>query len=146
MFIADHKQEQVAKNIHELCQLAYRHEATLIGADEFPPLSLSTDAIQYSDSQWLVIAEAEQYLAAIEFAERENIEIHSLVVDPVKHRQGLASSLLKDLLGRFPGKSFRVQTARKNLPAILCYQKFGFEVNGQESRNDIEIVILEKNH
>ncbi|AMC35569.1 GNAT family N-acetyltransferase [Janthinobacterium sp. B9-8] len=111
----------VAKGIHAVQMAAYAQEAELIGAKHFPPLNTTLDDILQSDEHFFGIADEGVLLAVISLCE---MNICSLVVAPGYQRKGLASCLLRFVIGQ--GAESTVTTAAKNKPALTLYAAFGF--------------------
>lgn len=137
----DHAAANIALEIYELFQVAYRVEAGLIGASRFPPLDRDESEIQRSQSDFHGIYEELEMVAVLEYATRgTRLSIDSLVVHPTCFRRRFASYLLGDLLDVDDWTSADVETAAGNSPAILLYQKFGFT----ESKRWVSTAGIEK--
>jgi ribosomal protein S18 acetylase RimI-like enzyme len=120
--------ENVSINIHSVFQNAYKIEAQLIGTDEFPPLSRNAKDIKNSKSFFYGFTENECLAAVIEITlEKKCLDIHSLTVDPLYFRKGIANKLLSYILTSLDYSKAIVETAVVNTPAINLYKKNGFE-------------------
>ncbi len=64
----------------------------------------------------------------------DEIHLANLAVAPDKRRQGLASFMLRTLIGYARRRGFRrilLEVRERNLPAQKLYQKFGFQIDGR---------------
>lgn len=147
--LLDQSQPETAERLFALSQRAYRVEAELIGASDFPPLRRRGWEFQQSSNRFYGLVENAELLAAaeLEVAQqqgREMVIIGSFVVLPERFRSGLGSQLLQVILARTDGIDLQVETARQNEPAIGLYRKFGFsESSRHKNRDGYEIVTLE---
>jgi ribosomal protein S18 acetylase RimI-like enzyme len=125
--VLDQHSEVIANRIYALFQNSYRVEARLLDLEVFPPLQRTRDQIQAADSQFLGILIDEELAAAVEYCWSDShLSIHSLVVEPLFFRRGLASQLMAELLSTLPWLTAEVETAAANHPAIALYRRFGF--------------------
>ncbi|ABC31051.1 Histone acetyltransferase HPA2/related acetyltransferase [Hahella chejuensis KCTC 2396] len=131
-----HTQADIARELYELFQSAYRVEAKLIGVEQFPPLRRTAADIMRSSTQFLGYRQVSRLVAAVEIERQgEWLSIHSLVVVPDMFRQGFANGLLEYVFtqshqfGR--AKGVKVSTAAVNAPAISLYERFGFRKVGE---------------
>lgn len=123
----DHQNEQVAKDIQQVQQLAYLIEAELMGFYEIPQLHETVTEIQCSTETFIGYSE-EQLLGILSYRVAEGIvDIHRLVVDPGHFRKGVGKRLLEFLLERYRGYEFTVRTGTANKPAIALYKTYGFQ-------------------
>ncbi|MEP1446672.1 MAG: N-acetyltransferase [Paraglaciecola sp.] len=119
--------EQVASQIYKVFQHAYKVEAELIGAVNFPPLSRSTIDIASSKTLFYGFQCNDCLAAVIEISINEKrLEIDSLTVDPQYFRKGIAGRLIEYVLDTFEYSEAVVETAVVNEPAIILYKKHGF--------------------
>ncbi|WP_339724974.1 N-acetyltransferase [uncultured Paraglaciecola sp.] len=117
----------VAKQIFNVFQNAYKIEAQLIGVVNFPPLSRSIKDIENSKTFFYGFSENGSLGAIIEIAIKDRrLEIDSLTVDPQYFRRGMAGQLIGYVLAIFEFTEARVETAIVNEPAIHLYRKYGF--------------------
>lgn len=142
----DHTDSIVASMLNDLMQLAYKEEAQLIGAENFPPLCRTVADIQDSEGKFFACDDDGMAVAAIEVEiSNEGIQIASLVVHPQKTRRGFGAKLVEHALELAKEKTVLVQTARDNNIAIGLYEKLGFELVRQFSTDDgYELVELIK--
>lgn len=123
----ENSDENVASQIFTIFQNAYKIEAQLIGAINFPPLSRGLGDIVDSQTLFYGFYEKECLAAIIEVkADGMYLDIDSLTVEPHHFRKGLASKLITYVLGSFEFTKAIVETAVANKPAIKLYNKHGF--------------------
>ncbi len=123
----EHSSEKIAEQIFTVFQNAYKIEAQLIGAHDFPPLSRSAKDIQNSMTQFYGFIENNCLAGVIEIViEIKRLKIDSLTVDPHYFRKGIAHKLIDYVLGTMFVSEVMVETAVANLPAINLYKKHGF--------------------
>ena len=137
----------VVVQLHALCHAAYALEAKWIDASQFPPLSESLLELQQSADRLLIYAEAGVIFGALTFATTANcLNVTRLVVDPARFRTGIATALLNYLVERIAcGSRVTVSTAEANLPAVLLYQRLGFEtIAFSNTREGIRLIQLAK--
>lgn len=145
----DHRDPDVAARIHAVQMAAYAQEARLIGARQFPPLEITVHDIQVSDEQYFAAFDDDSLVGVVSIEPDEDSAgkiIASLVVDPARQREGIASRLMQIVVEEFGSGRMTVQTAVKNLPALAFYAKFGFVecrrwVVGEEA---LELVQLQR--
>ncbi len=122
-----HTDKVFAQAIHTLFQRAYKLEADLLGARDFPPLRRTLEDIMESSCSFHGFINDNRLSALIEIEEQHSqLCIHSLVVDPDFFRTGFASRLLRLIIISSPCKPIQVSTAQANLPAMTLYKKMGF--------------------
>ena len=88
----DHHLEDVARRIHAVQMLAYREEATLLGATRFPPLERSVADVQSSKEEFCCAYWEGELVGALGTCPDEaghGVSIASLVVHPDFRRRGL---------------------------------------------------------
>lgn len=123
----DHSSEKIAEQIFAVFQSAYKIEAQLIGALDFPPLSRSANDIQNSTTQFYGFIENNCLADVIEIViENKRLEIDSLTVNTHYFRKGIAHKLIDYVLTIMAVSEAMVETAVANLPAINLYKKHGF--------------------
>ncbi len=123
----DHQDLGTADKIHALLQSSYRVEATLIGVTDFPPLKRTIANVHNATTEFWGWSEENRLAGVVEIiATDTQVEICSLVVDPKSFRMGVASRLLRHVLGSITKGRIMVETAVANSPAIALYQKHGF--------------------
>ncbi|WP_186759604.1 N-acetyltransferase [Planococcus sp. CPCC 101016] len=122
----DHQNEQLAKEIQEIQQAAYRIEAELMGFDGIPQLYEAVHEIQNSPETFIGYS-IERLQGVVSYRVKQGIvDIHRLVVDPDHFRKGIGKQLIAYLLERYKGYEFMVSTGTANKPAIALYQANGF--------------------
>ena len=124
----NHSSVPEALRIHALQMAAYLQEAELIGAMDFPPLSLTVEDLQFSPGQFFGAYIGAHFVGStsIELRGEGRVDISSFVVAPERHRQGVGRALLRYLTKRHCGDRLEVQTAALNYPAIALYLQGGF--------------------
>lgn len=142
--LLDHHAEDVALQIHKVFQRAYKVEAQLVGASEFPPLQRSVAHIRSARSNFLGQWAESGLSVVLEYSlGAAHLGIDSLVVHPRYFRRGLGSEILRSLLDSAAWQTADVETAAMNHPAIALYEKFGFaESKRWATRDAIEKVQL----
>lgn len=125
--LLDHYSEEVASQIHEVLQCAYKVEAELVKVKEFPPLWRSAAQIRSATSSFLGRRIGSELAAVAEYSlSGSHLGIDSLAVHPRFFRRGLASEILRSLLDKSDWQTADVETAAENHPAIALYSRFGF--------------------
>ncbi|MDQ0428148.1 ribosomal protein S18 acetylase RimI-like enzyme [Planomicrobium stackebrandtii] len=121
---------QIAKEIQQIQQAAYRVEAELIRFDGIPQLYETLAEIQKSNETFLGYSEG-QLLGIISYQVKGGtVEIHRLVVSPNHFRKGVGKKLMEYLLEKFKEHDFTVSTGTANKPATALYKAFGFREQG----------------
>ena len=119
--------ESVAGQIHTIFQKSYKIEAGLIGVEDFPPLLRTAKDIVNSKTHFYGFSDNHCLAAIIEIeVNGKHLNIHSLTVDPIYFKKGIASKLINYALTSFGIATATVETAVANEPAIKLYQKHGF--------------------
>ena len=91
----------IASELSELQRRAYRVEAALIGSEEIPPLRETLAELQGSGETFLGARVDGTLVAAISWrVVGETIDLHRLVVDPARFREGLGSALVRAVPAR----------------------------------------------
>jgi ribosomal protein S18 acetylase RimI-like enzyme len=146
IIVLSHQELIVAREIIELMHRSYRIEGALLGIDDFPPLRRRVEDVQGSSSAFVgVMGEVADALAGVcEYRiDAGLLDIHSLVVDPILFRTGIAARLMHHMLGLPAWSRARVETATANEPALALYQRFEFRPQGhRHTAEDIPIVTL----
>lgn len=123
----DHQNKEIAKEIQQIQQAAYRVEAELIGFDGIPQLYESFAEIQNSTETFTGYSEG-SLQGVISYQVKEGIvDIHRLVVSPMHFRKGIGKKLVGYLLEHYEGYGLTVSTGTANIPAITLYKAFGFQ-------------------
>jgi GNAT superfamily N-acetyltransferase len=133
----DHTSRDVAAEIHRVMMAAYQVEAGLLGVSDFFPLRRTVDQILSAPSLFVGTFADHQLAAVAEIeATAGPVNIAALVVAPDHFRKGLATTLLRSVLGLYPGQSLTVSTGILNRPALMLYDKLGFREHRRWSTND----------
>jgi GNAT superfamily N-acetyltransferase len=126
-----------AEAVLALQRRAYAVEAELVGSDAIPPLHETLAELQACGETFLgTLVEGDLAGAVSWRVEDGTLDIHRLVVDPRRSRQGIGSALVRAALAAEP-EAVRaiVQTGAQNAPARELYLREGFE-----HVDDIEVV------
>ena len=125
--LLNHSSAEVACQIHEVLQCAYKVEDELVEVKEFPPLWRSAAQVRSAKSRFLGRRIGSELAAVAEYSLKgSHLGIDSLAVHPRFFRRGLATEIMRSLLDRYDWRTADVETAAKNYPAIALYSKFGF--------------------
>ena len=137
---------ETAAQIHELFQLSYAVEATILGVEDFPPLRRSCHSYANSTNAFIGYYQDQALAGIIEIEQSEElIDINSLVVHPSHFRQGVAQSLIQHVFNQYGDISYVVETGVLNLPAIKLYEKLGFiEVKQWETDFGIRKILFQR--
>jgi ribosomal protein S18 acetylase RimI-like enzyme len=129
----DVSDESTASELLALQRRAYRIEAELIGSDAIPPLRETLAELQASRETFLGLRIDGVLAGAISWRfDGTTIDLHRLVVDPSRFRQGVGSTLIRGALAAHPGaRDAVVQTGLSNEPAIALYRREGFSESGE---------------
>ena len=120
---------EIAKKIRAVFQVSYAVEAQLLNATDFPPLKRTLEEYQDTETQFYGFWKDEALAAVVEILGDENsTHIQSLVVDPAFFRQGIGKQLVQFTFDTFETELFHVETGAANGPAILLYEKMGFNI------------------
>jgi len=125
--------ETVATELLELQRRAYDVEAELIGSDKIPPLRETLAELQACGETFLGARADGTLVAAVSWrVVDETIDLHRLVVDPTRCREGLGSTLVRAALAAEPScRQAIVQTGAANEPAKALYLAEGFSTAGE---------------
>jgi len=125
----DLSDDGLAISLLALQRRAYEVEASLIGSRDIPPLQETLAELQGCGETFLgalvdgVIAGAISYRIL-----GETMDIHRLVVDPLRFRAGIGTALVRAAIAAEPSASYAiVQTGADNAPAKALYLREGFE-------------------
>jgi ribosomal protein S18 acetylase RimI-like enzyme len=127
---------RIAESLLALQRRAYAVEAELVGSDAIPPLHETLAELQACDETFLGAFIGNELAGAISWRlEDGTLDIHRLVVDPRRSRQGIGSALLRAAIAAEPAAVRTIiQTGAENAPACALYLREGFEHVG-----DIEV-------
>jgi ribosomal protein S18 acetylase RimI-like enzyme len=118
-----------AEALLALQRRAYAVEAELIGSDAIPPLHETLAELQSCGETFLGALVGGELAGAISWRFQDGtLDIHRLVVDPLRSRRGLGSALVRTALAAEP-EAVRaiVQTGAENAPARELYVREGFQ-------------------
>lgn len=123
-----HREEQMARKILSVQIPSYKIEAQLIQFDGIPQLRDTIEDIMVSEEIFIGSMEGDKLIGFVSYTETaELIDICRMVVHPNYFRRGIASSLLKHILGlKKEEQQIVVCTGAKNIPAIQLYERFEF--------------------
>ncbi len=142
----DHRDPELAEEIRAVLWHAYRVEAELLAAEDFPPLRRTAGEIAAAAARFFGTRVAGRLVAVteIETEADEHVHVGSLGVVPEMFRRGLGRGLLEAALARFPGRRVTVSTGAANAPAIRRYEAQGFTIERrwQTPREGIAMVTL----
>ncbi|OIK08468.1 GNAT family N-acetyltransferase [Bacillus sp. MUM 13] len=142
----DNKSSVMAEKILHVQLPAYQIEANMIGFDGIPQLKDTILDITECRETFVGYTSGDELLGFISYTIDEGVvDICRLVVDPSHFRKGIARELLEHVLEIAGNNKFIVSTGKKNIPALILYQRFGFEkVKDIEVAPGVFIRILEK--
>jgi GNAT superfamily N-acetyltransferase len=138
---------KVAEAIRGVMAAAYEVEATLLGVVDFPPLRRTAAQVAASDASFFGVWDGETLVAVAEVERHASGQVHlgSLVVLPTHFRRGLASALLRSVLGTFASDGLTVSTGLRNVPALRLYAAHGFaDVRHWTTADGIPMVTLRR--
>jgi ribosomal protein S18 acetylase RimI-like enzyme len=144
--VLDKSEKSCLAKIFQIQMSAYRIEADILEVRTLPPLQESIEDLNSSNEEILIYIVDESPQGAI-FLDREkdSITINKLVVDPKEFRNGIGRALVKHSIGLYLGLKFKVQTGKKNAPAINLYFSLGFKIVKERMDEDgLVIVELER--
>jgi len=107
---------------------AYEIEAKYINSTAIPRLYDTVPDIQSCDEIFYGYFYEDTLAGFISFKiEKDEVDIHRLVVSPDYFHKGIATKLLLYVFDMFsPSKTYIVQTGKENTPALSLYKKHGF--------------------
>lgn len=112
---------------------AYGRLADLIGDRGLGSLATDDVTLPAWRGRYLVGWAGTQLLGALAYREAaDGIDLDRLMVDPVAHRQGVATALLTALIATLGAVPIRTWTASANTPGLELYRRFGFDVEAQD--------------
>ena len=125
----DHRNLQVARQMHAILSLAYAQEAALMNAKRFADHDETVEEIQGSDEFCLGAIRENVLVGFLTIGrdeEPDQISISTLVVHPAHQRQGVGRELVHEAVLRSQGMTLSVSTGASNTPALSLYKKLGF--------------------
>jgi ribosomal protein S18 acetylase RimI-like enzyme len=125
----DLSEQATAEALLALQRRAYAIEAELIASDAIPPLHETLAELQASGETFLGARVEGELAGAISWRFVDGtLDIHRLVVDPRRSRQGIGSALVRAAIAAEPDADRAiVQTGAENAPACALYLREGFE-------------------
>ncbi|WP_096153571.1 MULTISPECIES: GNAT family N-acetyltransferase [Bacillus] len=126
---------------------SYKVEAKIIGSYEIPPLKDTVASLQQCGETFFGYYLNEELCGAISIkVEKEELDIHRLIVHPNHFRKGIAQSLLDYLENNFEFETIKVATGSKNYPAVTFYKKNGFQMRNEVYvTENLSLTFFEKN-
>jgi ribosomal protein S18 acetylase RimI-like enzyme len=125
-----------ARAVHTVGLRSYAVEAELIGFDGIPALTETPAEMRDLPLRWLGTSGSDgtpvAFLAWQRTADGE-VDIDRLCVDPDWFRLRLATELLLHLLAIEPDGDVLVSTGAANTPALILYERTGFQQIGTTS-------------
>ncbi|MFN0056947.1 MAG: GNAT family N-acetyltransferase [Planctomycetota bacterium] len=125
----DHRKHEVAAAIHAVQMAAYAQEARLLAVERFPPLDRTVADLQKTPEKFWIAADAEDVIGAISVGPDDtpnSMNIGSLVVLPMRQREGIARRLVAAVIAQHGTAPITVSTGLRNVPALTLYAQFGF--------------------
>jgi ribosomal protein S18 acetylase RimI-like enzyme len=125
----DISDQATAEAVLDLQRRAYAVEADLIGFYEIPPLRETLTELRASGETFLGASVGGKLVGAASWRFADGtVDIHRLVVDPARARQGIGAELVRAALAAEPeAVEAIVQTGAENTPARALYLREGFE-------------------
>ena len=132
-----------SEQIHKVMQAAYTAEAELLKIADFYPLNRTLQDISESKNNFLGFLNEDELVGVceLEAVDEYTIMISVLVVQPSAFRKGIASKLLAYVIEDETPKTILVSTAKKNIPAVSLYQKFGFGIYTEVTLGDGLVIV-----
>lgn len=117
--------QPLAGRLLALQHRAYAVEAGLIGDDRILPLHETEQDLLGADLVWFVALDGGDVVGALGCrVDDDAVDLDRLVVDPARHRRGLAQRLVENAVALAPRAT--VSTGRENAPARTLYERLGF--------------------
>ncbi|MGM0853404.1 MAG: GNAT family N-acetyltransferase [Bacillota bacterium] len=117
---------------------SYKVEAEIIDFYEIPPLKDTVETLQQCGETFFGYYLNEVLCGAISIkVEKDEMDIHRLIVHPKYFRKGIAEMLLDFIESNSEGiETIIVSTGSKNTPAVNFYEKNGFSKIGETRVNE----------
>ena len=128
----------IAEDVLKIQIPSYQIEAEIIGYSDIPPLKDTISALMNCGESFIGYYIDEELSGALSLKrDKDEIDIHRLMVHPKHFRKGIAQKLLNYIESNADGiKTLIVSTGSKNMPAIYFYEKFGFVKTGEMIINE----------
>jgi len=118
---------EMATELLALQRRAYEVEAALISSHDIPPLDETLDELQSSGEMFLGALVERRIVGAVSYRLVDTIDLHRLVVDPTRFRDGIGTTLVRAALAAEPSATRAiVQAGFDNEPAKALYLREGF--------------------
>ena len=143
----DHRDVEVAQEIHAVLGLAHAQEAELLQLVNSTEVEPDAEVIMQSELSYSGARQHGSLLGWISLGpddEPQQFSIAMLVVRPEQQRRGIALALLREAMQQAGGSSLSVVCACANRPAMALYQRLGFSPyrRGMMGKAAIEVVKL----
>ena len=124
--------DALAATLVELQQAAYRVEAELIGFADLPPLRDDVAALRRSGEPFLGACDRGTLAGAVSYRiDGDTLDVHRLVVNQARFRQGIGRRLLAGVEARAPRPGrVVVSTGAANAPARALYEAASYRETG----------------
>lgn len=107
---------------------SYKVEAEIIGSYDIPPLKDTVETLQNCGEIFFGYFLDDQLCGVVSVKEdKDEIDIHRLIVHPTHFRKGIAQELLNFISSKSNVGILKVATGSNNTPAVRFYEKNGFE-------------------
>ena len=129
--------EVIAQSVWQIQQTAYRAEADLMQFYDIPPLLETMEQLRESTETFYGWYNSSNELVGVVAVKKEaprELRICRLMVRQDQQRQGIARSLMKNVLKESGIDRFVISTGERNEPALRLYLSLGFQ-----TVQDIEI-------
>lgn len=134
----DISNSKFAKEVLNIQIPSYKVEAEIINFYDIPPLKDTVESLQECGETFFGYYLEEELCGAISIKVEKNvIDIHRLIVNPIHFRKGIAKKLLEFIESYFEDiETIIVSTGAKNAPAVNFYENNGFSKIGERSVNE----------
>lgn len=132
----DLKDPEILEQIFQLQRASYQVEAKIIGFNGIPPLLETREQLKECSESFYGYYVNGTLAGILSYQLQEQLlDICRLAVHPDYFRKGIAGALLEQALLSPDYHKAIVSTGQKNLPAVLLYQKHGFQ-----KIRDVEVI------